>query len=283
MIFYINSATKEEIENTNSNSSNSYFYKYVPYKELLKERSKEFLFFKRPELWNDPWESLVLTGNYKIDKGKTRRHPFAGKVLATCFTSNYGSEAQWHIYEQNEPRVMLSFNKAKLIDALKSSDINFYIGKVNYDIDQPKIKKEVEKLAKKHLPIFENPDNIKLDNIEDTKNLLEPLLFKRKAFEYEGEYRIFVIEESGIDKENILIPSLDKAIGKVTLSPTHNISKLLSQEEKDKLWIEYKEKKLKELYLEEQRNEPRKYGFNNINSSSLYEEKVDTLFDITEK
>ena len=90
MIHYIDSATKEDFEvaKNNPTSINNYFYKYVPYKEMLNERSKDSLYFKRLELWNDPWESFVLTGKYKIGKNDSAEYPLHKKVLATCFTGN---------------------------------------------------------------------------------------------------------------------------------------------------------------------------------------------------
>lgn len=283
MVYYIDEETEKDFVEASANPKGieNYFYKYVPYKEMLKEDSRNHLFFISPEQWNDPWESLVLTGNYKIDKDKVCRHPLAGKVLATCFTSNYGSESQWRVYEQAESKIMLSFNKTKLIDALKESKLHFFVGKVRYDTPQPKINKAIRFWAKENLRYFCEEKIITELRIEARKKLLEPLLIKRMSFEYEHEYRFFLIANDGKIKDNVLIPNLSAAIGKVTLSP--KAVDTLSIEKKKELWDRYKEKKLMELYQEEQKEELRKYGFNEFNASSLYVEKKDTLFDLTKK
>lgn len=283
MVYYIDKETEADFETARNNplGIENYFYKYVPYKEMLKENSRNQLFIIRPELWNDPWESLVLTGNYKTEKNKMRQHPLSGKVLATCFTSNYGSESQWYVYEQTESKIMLSFNKTRLIDALKDSKLDFYIGKVKYEIPQPQINKAIRTWAKENIDFFD--DNIEVANysIEAKKKLLEPLLIKRKPFEYEHEYRFFLIDPNGKNKENVIIDKLSAAIGKVTLSPKS--VETLKVEKKEELWDKFKEKKLLELYQEEQKEELRKFGFLEFNASSLYMRKNETLFDLTKK
>ena len=280
MIHYIDSATKEDFEvaKNNPTSINNYFYKYVPYKEMLNERSKDSLYFKRLELWNDPWESFVLTGKYKIGKNDSAEYPLHKKVLATCFTGNYGSESQWHIYEQNESRIMLSYNKDKLIEVLEASITHFYIGKVRYHIPQPLIKKAIEGWAIEHIDYFKKSYEGVHYESDDYKMLLEPLLIKRKPFAYEEEYRFFIIDETDKQTYNMPIPNLGTAIGKVTLSP--NYPKDLSNG-----GIEGKEneKQLLASFQEKQKEELRKYGFNNISSSSLRIEKNGTLFNLTKQ
>lgn len=279
MVYYIDEETEKDFANARANQDGTgkYFYKYVPYKEMLKEDSRNHLFFIRPELWNDPWESLVLTGNYKIDKNTYRKYPLYGKVLGTCFTSNYGSEAQWEVYENQEAKILLSFNKTKLIDALKASKENVFVGKVKYDTPQPKIHNAIRKWAKEHIGYF--VDGADIHSIEAKKRLLEALLIKRKPFEYEQEYRFFIVSDKAKDKENILIPNLSDAIGKVTLSPKEPT--FLTEEEKQELWDEYKAKRLLELFQEKQKEALRKFGYNEFNASSLYMKKEDRKFDLT--
>jgi len=279
MVYYIDNETEKDFAEARANPKgiNNYFYKYVPYKEMLKEDSRNHLFFIRPELWNDPWESLVLTGNYQIDKNKYRKYPLYGKVLATCFTSNYGSEAQWKVYETKEAKIMLSVNKTKLIDALKTAEEDVFIGKVKYDTPQPQIHNAIKKWAKNHMEYFE--DGADINSIEVRKKLLEPLLIKRKPFGYEQEYRFFIISDKVKDRENILIPNLSDAIGKVTLSPQK--PKFLTEEEEQELWEEFKTKTLLELFQEKQKAELRKFGYNEFHASSLYVRKEDRTFDLT--
>lgn len=279
MVYYIDEETENDFEVAKANQKDvkKYFYKYVPYKAMLQEDSRNHLFFIRPELWNDPWESLVLTGNYKLAGNRSRKYPLYGKVLATCFTSNYGSEAQWKVYETQEAKIMLSFNKAKLIDTLKTAKEDIFIGKVKYDTAQPQIHNAIKKWAKEHIAYFEDGANI--HSIEARKKLLEPLLIKRKPFEYEQEYRFFIISDKVKDKENLLIPNLSDAIGKVTLSPQK--PSFLTEEEKQKLWNEYKDEKLLEFFQEKQKAELRKFGYNEFNASSLYMRKEDRILDLT--
>lgn len=262
MLYYIDEATEVDFEDARNNpkSPQNYFYKYVPYEKMLDEDSKNSLFFIHPELWNDPWESLVLTGKFKIARGKVSDYPLAEKVLATCFTSNYSSEAQWHIYEQNEPRIMLSYNKTKLVDALMQSEGQFFVGKVRYDTAQSQIIKAIEDLAKKSISYFEDSPDISQYSIETQKNLLEPLLIKRMPFGYEQEYRFFMLDDSGTEKKAVSIPNLSNAIGQVTLSPIES-----------------------SLSYEEQKEELHKYGFSKICVSSLYKKKVETQFNLMEK
>lgn len=284
MIHYIDKETEDDFKTAlkaakeNPHTPQNYLYKYVPYKAMLGEGSKSSLFFIRLELWNDPYESLVLTGRYEIGKNKFRNHPLYGHALATCFTDNYGSEAQWKVYEENEPKVMLSVNKTKLIEALDNYKEDFYIGKIDYSTNQPAIKQKVEKWAKNHLNYFENPIDFSELKEDDFKKLLLPLLIKRKPFEYEHEYRIFVLNKEIISNKKLIIPGLEKAIGTIVLSPV--LPDCISDDEKERLWEEYKKEKILEQFHKEQKKELMKYGFNVFNESSLYKEKEEPKFNL---
>ena len=284
MIHYIDEETEKDFKaaleaaRKDPHIPQNYLYKYVPYEAMLCEGSKNSLFFIRLELWNDPYESLALTGKYEIGRNKFRNHPLYGHALATCFTDNYGSEAQWTVYEQKEPKVMLSFNKTRLIEALDKYEEHFYIGKISYRVNQPDIKKEMEKWAKKHLNYFENPIDYSKLKEGDFKNLLPSLLIKRKPFEYEHEYRIFVFSKDVINNKKFIIPGLEKAIGTTVLSPV--LPECISDEEKERLWEEYKKEKLLEQFHKEQKKKLIKYGFNVFNESSLYKEKEDPTFNL---
>lgn len=284
MIHYINEETEADFTEAikaaqeDSHTPLNYLYKYVPYEAMLSEGSKSSLFFIRLELWNDPYESLVLTGKYEIERNKFRNHPLYGHALATCFTDNYGSEAQWKVYEQNEPKVLLSFNKTRLIEALNKSEDHFYIGKISYRVNQPDIKKEVEKWAKEQRKYFETPVDFSKLEEDDFKKLLPSLLIKRKPFEYEHEYRIFILNKEIVNHKKLIIPGLEKAIGTTVLSPV--LPDCISDDEKERLWEEYKKEKILEQFHKDQKKKLTKYGFNIFNESSLYKEKEEPKFNL---
>lgn len=168
-------------------------YKNMPLNNALKILIHKELWFANPSEWHDPYEKKFIESKYN-ENGRNQDFQLKGKIFCTCLTQTATSEAHWNQYSGGKIGVQFQIDRKKLLDVLNSKckKYHVYIGKVMYlstkeiedvDICKSKYIKEIKYLGDKN------------------EKWVRLLLLKRKAFEYENEIRIILIEKSKSSKE----------------------------------------------------------------------------------
>jgi len=163
------------------------------------DKKNNYLWFSNPDKWKDPYEKFYLDATYQKEKdGEYLPFPLKGRIYGACFSSARFMEPQWIMYSDNfnGKSYGLSVSRKKLIKGLEKCDKikdengneheieSIYIGKVKY----------VSKSDLKAALISKN--NYSIDNEED---LIKIMLYKRNAFLYEDEIRVFIITKDKSD------------------------------------------------------------------------------------
>lgn len=192
-------------------------YKYIPLNYALQLLQDNTLYFSNPTSWKDRYEKKVILGKWVVN-GIKQSYPLKDKIYATCFTSEYSSEPQWTMYLSNHSQAKLSeaveicFDFDKLRNLLAPHDV--YFGQMKYH-RQHELRQYVaacfqSKVARK---AFTSKNPLAKKNI---RYLLRPLLFKRKAFAYENEWRLF-IDASKLNHSCLYVPNIKDAINEIII------------------------------------------------------------------
>lgn len=158
--------------------------------------------FSRPSEWKDPTERAFY--NAEISPQGVIE---TSRVYACCITKAPLSEAAWITYQYgaNDGCVKFSiiFNLfTKEVEKwAKNNGFKFYIGETIYD--------EWEVIKKIGRADFVYKDNIFTSDASTMETFLRTLLLKRKAFEYEKEIRLFLVNEGTEDKGKTLLIDID--------------------------------------------------------------------------
>lgn len=194
--------------------------RYMPYARFLQSVRSRQLVFISPEMWTDPFEKIYLESN--ISNGETSISFTSKQVACLCFTKHrFGnSDAFWKTFKTNvsQQLVRVEFNIMNVIEQicslLKGMNVNVYVSVMNYRLNCNEIKN-----PKKFIPKIE--ENV--DNTTDLEKLYVKMLsYKRMAFAYEKEIRIFIVAKNDICKENLFSlkkMAYEKAIEKIWLEP----------------------------------------------------------------
>ena len=216
-------------------------YKYMSASRVLDilENEAHLLGFVSPVSWYDPYETKYLNTDYTSLNGY--KQP---KIYCFCARmDNLNEEASWKIYKkENEPLLRMSIRAIDLLLAIdkfaKENDCDVYFSKVDYRLK----KKEIDGLYQPS-----NPYHSEFFNNLDDKQYVRIMSLKRWAFNYENEYRIFIIPRNQDKivnhiKDNVLfIPVPIKMITRFTFYPANKAnSSLVSQIEIAKYEAEYK-------------------------------------------
>lgn len=239
--------TEEQLKNTlsmqliNCNGFVNTLYKYMPASRVLDilEKESHLLGLVSPESWYDPYETKYLNTDYTSLNGYIQP-----KIYCFCARmDNLNEEASWKIYKKdNDPLLRMSIRTIDLLLAIdqfaKENECDVYFSKVDYRLK----KKEIDDL---YLP--SNPYYGEFFNNLDDKQYVRIMSLKRRAFNYENEYRIFIIPRNQDKitnhiKDNVLfIPVPIKMIKRFTFYPANKVnSSLVSQIEMAKYEAEYK-------------------------------------------
>lgn len=187
--------------------------KYLPFNRLKNsinvKDSKIELSFVKPKCWMDPFEHIYAD----------REYPGFLKPDVACLcvvedeATTSGAEAMWNAYPATGDKlVRVAFNSEKLLSRLDSYaeqleyDLKFYIAEMDYSMSRKALK------GKNSLTDSKSP--------MDLDKYLSLMCFKRKAFEYEHEIRIFAVTDTITG--NILkvsMPCDNALIKKVTIAP----------------------------------------------------------------
>lgn len=188
--------------------------KFMPLERALNLLNSKTFWFANPEEWNDPFEKRFINATY----GSNQKFAWKGHVFCTCFTNNATSEASWNAYSKNEPCIKFSFDRKELLQFLDDIQLNNNSWKVYFD----RVEYMRTAFIKKPLPKIPFDPEPKMRNLHSIELKERLLLLKRKAFEYEQEYRAIIIKPK-ITKErgiSVPIPNHGKLIKEVTIGPT---------------------------------------------------------------
>ncbi len=178
-------------------SEKTLWNKYLPYNYFKQNIKSNKIVFVSPETWRDPFEQIYFSAkNYK-KYGYTKP-----QLFCMCLTENssQNEDAAWSLYQNgsNEKIIKTTFNAYEMLKQLDDycikKNFTIYIGKVNYsfasnDISSLSKPSTPRKGKNKNHDIF-FPKNFK------NENYCRLLLLKRKAFEFEHEVRLFLINDN---------------------------------------------------------------------------------------
>jgi len=209
------------------------YYRYMSMEALTYILKGRFM-FKNPALWWDPYEKLMVNGDYHklgFDKPAT---------YAACFTELNNSEAHWKMYTFGKgPCIRVEFNLTNLIGAFCMAEIfeqpsRFYLSNVSYDLNERSIKAIGKRTSKHHSTAVPLP--FTNDNYADL------LMLKRKSFQWEKESRIIILQETEQAEELYLCYDKDIAkqfIKSIQIAPTCKPTKFRKlKKEIEKLWYQ---------------------------------------------
>lgn len=199
------------------------------YYRFMSEESFDYILkgqfrFRNPKGWIDPFEKIMVEGNYdKLEYKKPATY-------AACFTKLSNSEAHWRMYtNEKQICVRVEFDMENFIGALMFGGVEqFFIGNVSYDLLERSIKAIGSKRSKYHKIAI--PENF------GDKDYIDLLLLKRPAFKWEEETRI-VILNNGEQNDSCALcynPEMAK-----TFIKSIQISPLTSGEEEARLRKKY--------------------------------------------
>jgi len=216
-------------------------YKYMPASRVLDiiEKETHQIGFVSPDLWYDPYETKFLNTDYSTLNGY--KQP---KIYCFCARmDNLNEEASWKIYKkENEPLLRLSIRTFDFLLNLekfaRENTCDLYFSKVDYKLK----KKEIDGLYLPSSPYYHDY----FDNFND-KQYVRVMSLKRWAFNYENEYRIFIVPRNQETIKDHLIngilfvPINVNMIIRFTFYPAPKTNDTLSSQiEKAKYEAEYK-------------------------------------------
>jgi len=186
-------------------TSNTKIYRIIPLKYFLEMLDTKHLLFKKPELWDDPYENFISKESFLDENNRTVDFNI-DMLYAQCWTYNPECDGMWRNYASLESGVKIETTVELLLEVLKAKeehDTNYYVGKVCYEKQEGIID-------------FLNDD--KFVSWLTSKNhqiLAEILCMKRDEFSYEKEVRAMILDFDS--KEDIL---------KVEFNPLELINKI---------------------------------------------------------
>lgn len=162
----------------------------------------------KPELWDDPFENLMLKIPIKGYKSTLMKRGYG-----QCWSLNAESDAMWRIYSPEKNGVKIKTTINNLFRSLYSAQTQYasfscYIGKVKY---YP--KKDINQIISDRI----SGRRLFNGNIGQARSLL----FKRRAFRHEREIRLIFLDPHNKSDSNIYPYSCDPffLIDRITFDP----------------------------------------------------------------
>ena len=180
-----------------------YMYKYMDIETAIKCLKGQNVMFVEPTLWPDKYESRFYTANYSKILGESQE--VTPRLYACCFTFSRASEAAWKTYSYEKTGiasrcVQFRINKRLFREALnmysKDNDRKIYEGPIDYSLADNQINRL-------HLPSSGYLYDSIFNNNFSFHSYLSLLLIKRQAFNYENEYRYFIVPNDGKANDRI--------------------------------------------------------------------------------
>lgn len=152
-------------------------FRVFPFSRLLQAFVTRQLTLVTPEMWDDPFENVVL--RHELFQGLNVR------LYGQCWTANSAeTDALWRIYCPGKDGVRVATTVERLFFSLadtarQSAPVEYWIGKVQY-LSESAIRSQLEDPA-----ILQN---FALGS--GAKGLVQSLLLKREEFRHENEVRL---------------------------------------------------------------------------------------------
>lgn len=163
-------------------------YKYMNVKYAINFLKTGYFLMNEPSAWSDPYEKRFYTADYSNIEG-FKPH----RIYCTCFTQKVSNEAAWRMYSSENSgiasrTIRFEFRRSTILQALDKGlrSGKIYIGNALYNYTSKQI--DGLHLRKNHL-YGRYFNDFTLDKF------LNLLLIKRKAFDYEQEVRMFLVDE----------------------------------------------------------------------------------------
>ena len=198
--------------------SNKLLFKYLDLEHALELIKTQKIWVANPTIWTDPFESRFISAKYNGEN-----FSWKDKVFCTCFTNASNSEAFWKAYSNNDICVKFSIYRKILLEILDqyanaNKDVRVYIGKVEYMMTRNIIR-----------PLNQIPFDPKIVPSKSGSFYARLLLLKRKAFQFDDEYRIMIVKNRMHKTANgIYIPfNMDPKdlIERITMDPKLSFKK----------------------------------------------------------
>lgn len=188
-------------------------HKFLPIENALNILNNKYFWFANPMQWKDPFEKRFIEGMYE-----EKSFPWKDRVFCTCFTGTSTSEAFWNTYLNGEIGVQLKIKRGALLQVIKE-----YAAKhPNYTVFIGKIEYKYTNDITKNLSSIPFEPELSNKNINSQYFRARLLLLKRKAYEFEDEYRIIVVKDKNTKEEGIKVSYTvenDSLIEGITLDP----------------------------------------------------------------
>ncbi len=207
------------------------------YYRFMSEKAFDFIMkgqfrFRNPALWFDPFEKLMVEGDY------TQLSYERPATYAACFTRLSNGDAHWKMYNDNEDLcIRVEFDMNNFIGVLALScvlyiDINLYIGNVSY-LEEGDIAGIGSKSGKYH--------GIAVPDKFSQEDYVDLLLLKRHPFKWEEETRVIVLTdgEQGEYMNLCFSPEIAKTfIKSIEINPKASEKEMERLESKYRSWWE---------------------------------------------
>ena len=164
------------------------FFKYIPLERFLSNVNAGQFVFVSPEVWKDPFERLY----FNVD---CTTHGYDTEDIAClCVTdkSSTNEDASWKAYtDQGEKAVRLSIDREAFLQMMEdfaaAEGFEVYVGKAQYGFEKKEIIGLHKPTSSYHNLFFPNP--------MERMHYLSVMTLKRSAFEYENEFRVFLVKK----------------------------------------------------------------------------------------
>jgi len=166
----------------NNITNNTDLYRVMTIDSLFTMLDNNTLQFKRPELWDDPFENFISRYNFGLNEYGNDIIFDIDMIYAQCWTKNCECDGMWRSFAEIDDGVMIktTSNKIRTILSINYRN-NFYIKDITY----------IEKNDLLNLIENEEFPSIIMEN-NNMHNLVNLFTLKRKEFEYEKEVRIII-------------------------------------------------------------------------------------------
>lgn len=199
-------------------------YKYLSIDSAKLCIEKGNIRFSQPSAWKDGFERRFYSGNcdYSRIVSTNDQQIYTPRLYACCFTQNITSEAAWKVYSYDNDTVCVQFTinvdkfRVMLSEIAERNNCMVYEGPMIYNYSDDEIVNLHKKDTNRHDILF---NNFKLDNY------LNLLRIKRKAFDYENEYRFFIIpqNQATVTDQYLYVPvAWDKVVEEIKIEENNN-------------------------------------------------------------
>jgi hypothetical protein len=164
-------------------------YRIVSFDRAASIITNRKLYFAHPSTWEDPYETAL-------------KHSHAKAIFAQCWCRKAVSDAMWRIYSPHGLGVRLATTQQRLEKILEGAvasrypNLSYAVLNVEY-LWQHEIDARLDEARKELQTAF---------NLE---SLMQPLFFKRKAFDHERETRVVIYDKTCLEGDQKVRIALD--------------------------------------------------------------------------